>query len=120
MNKDVLCSDCPARWPDRPAEPPASVREAFERWEREFALTDGDPSPWAVWQAALASRPTSEPVDGEALARMFHEAYERLAPDFGYVTRKESRTFDPTTLNGRLMIAVCNELASRPTGEKSA
>ena len=44
------------------------------------------------------------------LARKFHETYERLAPKFGYVTRKETREFDPTSPNGRLMIAVCGEL----------
>lgn len=46
----------------------------------------------------------------EYLARRFHEVYERLAPSFGYETRTETRTFDPTTPNGKLMIAVCNEL----------
>jgi hypothetical protein len=52
-----------------------------------------------------------EASDGEALARRFHETYERLAPSFGYETRTETRQFDPTTPNGRLMIAVCSELA---------
>lgn len=46
-------------------------------------------------------------VAAEALARRFHEAYERLAPSFGYETRKETREFDRTTPNGQLMIAVC-------------
>lgn len=50
---------------------------------------------------------TREP---EMLARKFHEIYERLAPQFGYETRKETRQFDPTTPNGKLMIAVCAEL----------
>jgi hypothetical protein len=57
---------------------------------------------------------TSPLTDDEAarmLAERFHEAYERLAPSFGYETRKETRQFDPTTPNGRLMIAVCGELA---------
>lgn len=44
------------------------------------------------------------------LARRFHEAYERLAPAFGYETRQETRDFDPTSNNGRLMVAVCEEL----------
>jgi hypothetical protein len=30
------------------------------------------------------------PDPGETLARMFHEKYERLAPEFGYKTREES------------------------------
>ena len=46
----------------------------------------------------------------EDLARKFHEAYERLAPSFGYETRKETREFDPQSNNGHLMIAVCAEV----------
>lgn len=46
----------------------------------------------------------------EAMARKFHEAYERLAPAYGYTTREDTREFDPTSPNGRLMIAVCGEL----------
>jgi len=48
----------------------------------------------------------------EDLARLFHETYERLAPDFGYETREASRTaweLVPDN-NKRLMIAVCAEL----------
>ncbi len=45
------------------------------------------------------------------LARRFHEAYERLAPAFGYETRPETREFDPLSRNGLLMIAVLKELA---------
>lgn len=44
------------------------------------------------------------------LARRFHEAYERLAPSFGYETRAETREFDSESPNGKLMIAVCGEL----------
>jgi len=44
------------------------------------------------------------------LARVFHNIYEALAPDFGYETRKETRDFEPTTPNGRLMVAVCKEI----------
>ena len=44
------------------------------------------------------------------LAMRFHEAYERLAPRFGYETRAETREFDPQTPNGRLMLAVCREI----------
>ena len=47
----------------------------------------------------------------ERLARRFHETYERLAPRYGYETRPETRKFDPNSNNGRLMIAVCEELA---------
>jgi SAM-dependent methyltransferase len=64
----------------------------------------------------------SEPRTSEELARRFHEAYERLAPSFGYETRPETRAFDPTSKNGRLMIAVCAEIATpgaTVTGEDS-
>jgi hypothetical protein len=70
-------------------------------------------------KAHCASRPDSAPagsgevtLDGRAemLARDFHETYERLAPSFGYETRKETRQFDPSTPNGCLMIAVCSAL----------
>jgi hypothetical protein len=45
-----------------------------------------------------------------ALAKQFHDTYERLAPSFGYETRPETRVFDPDSANGRLMIAVCKEI----------
>ena len=45
-----------------------------------------------------------------ALAIRFHEAYERLAPRFGYQTRMDTRNFDPQSQNGRLMVAVCREI----------
>jgi len=41
------------------------------------------------------------------LAQLFHETYERLAPTYGYETKTETRQFDPTTPNGKLMIATC-------------
>ena len=46
----------------------------------------------------------------EKLARLFHDTYERLAPKYGYETRKETRQFDPNTPNGKLMIAVTDEI----------
>ncbi len=54
------------------------------------------------------------------LAKLFHETYERLAPDFGYETRKESRKkwYDVPEKNRKLMIAVAGhilaELESKP------
>lgn len=47
------------------------------------------------------------------LAIMFHETYERLAPEYGYETRKETRAFDPSTPNGLLMQAVCGEIIDK-------
>lgn len=47
----------------------------------------------------------------ENVARIFHDTYERLAPEFGYTTRLETRRFDPSSPNGKLMIAVSVEVA---------
>jgi hypothetical protein len=51
-------------------------------------------------------------MDAEALARRFHEVYERLAPEFGYQTRQETAVpwGEVPERNKRLMIAVCQEL----------
>ena len=49
-------------------------------------------------------------TDPLALAVLFHVTYERLAPGTGYVTRQETRIFDPESANGKLMIAVCSEI----------
>lgn len=57
---------------------------------------------------------TQTPTDALRLATRFHETYERLAPSFGYETRKDAKKFDPETPNGRLMVAVCSELAAAP------
>lgn len=46
-------------------------------------------------------------IEAETLARMFHDEYERLAPEHGYETRPETRAFNPLSPNGRLMIATC-------------
>lgn len=46
------------------------------------------------------------------MAVFFHETYERLAPSFGYATREDTKQFDPSSNNGRLMQAVC---AATPT-----
>ena len=54
--------------------------------------------------------PDALDVDAVAAARKFHDAYERLAPSFGYETRTETRLFDPDTPNGKLMVAVCGEV----------
>lgn len=66
--------------------------------------------------AALRAALEQESVEGyaikgqEDLARAFHALYEELAPQFGYATRVETRTFDPQSPNGRLMIEVCKRL----------
>lgn len=46
------------------------------------------------------------------IARLFHDTYEQLAPQYGYETRKDTKKFDPNSSNGKLMIAVCDKIAS--------
>lgn len=55
---------------------------------------------------------TPQPVvpDAEALARRFHEIYERLATIAGYETRMETRLFNLKSPNGKLMVLVCEEI----------
>ena len=49
-------------------------------------------------------------ADAMVIAKRFHEAYERLAPEYGYETRHDTREFDPKSPNGKLMTAVCLEV----------
>ena len=58
----------------------------------------------------LEHAPGAQELTAEKLARDFHNTYEALAPHYGYDTRKDTREFDPTTANGRLMIAVCGHI----------
>ncbi len=52
--------------------------------------------------------------DPEGLARMFHDAYERLAPSFGYETRADTAVpwDDVPEPNRALMVAVAAEVLS--------
>jgi len=47
------------------------------------------------------------------LAVLFHDTYERLAPDYGYETKEDTRVFKAHTPNGKLMVAVCREIHSK-------
>lgn len=62
----------------------------------------------------MTTTPTPEikPCPPEQLAQEFHETYERLAPSFGYETRKDSAKpwSDVPEKNKKLMIAVCAEI----------
>lgn len=51
-------------------------------------------------------------VNATEAAKLFHDTYERLAPSFGYETRADTKQFDPESPNGRLMIAVCDVVAT--------
>ena len=58
----------------------------------------------------------------ETLARDFHDTYERLAPQHGYETRRESRTtWEQVPENNRsLMVAVCAEIHARHIAAQAA
>ena len=66
---------------------------------------------------AAAAEPSEEGII--ALAKRFHDTYERLAPAYGYDTRPDTKVFDQYSKNGRLMIATVRamRLALR-TGDK--
>ena len=51
----------------------------------------------------------------EVVAREFHEAYERLAPQYGYDTRTDTKVAweDVPNENKALMIATCRDLLER-------
>jgi hypothetical protein len=64
---------------------------------------------------ALDTRPSVVELDSpgpEALARLFHETYERLAPEHGYETREASaKPWRQVPANNRaLMVAVCQHI----------
>ena len=81
---------------------------------RSVTVTDYRPSRGevpGVIQCDEFGKPLSRSLPTEQhLARKFHDTYERLAPEFGYETRPDTKTFDLTSANGRLMTAVCKEL----------
>lgn len=51
-------------------------------------------------------------MTAEGLAKLFHTTYERLAPEYGYETRKDSAVpwEKVPEKNRKLMIAVCEEI----------
>lgn len=60
----------------------------------------------------ILAREDTERPNAEALAKRFHETYERLAPAYGYKTREASAVpwDDVPKTNKDLMIAVCREI----------
>lgn len=78
-----------------------------------------------AWSAQWSSRvATLEAAlrDPEALARQFHNTYERLAPLFGYETRQESAVpWDQVPEPNRLlMIEVARHVARAALGDQEA
>ena len=68
-----------------------------------------------VPEPTFIAEPPQETMSAEQLAKDFHETYERLAPKFGYETRKDSaKPWNEVPENNRkLMTAVCAEILSR-------
>ena len=91
---------------------------AAARYQSGAMNYSGSPETQEVATAKVraAGEALNKALDPENLARRFHDTYERLAPSFGYTTRPETRDFEPTTPNGRLMLAVCAELVKGSDG----
>ncbi len=94
----VRAPDCPADrvvYGDRPCEGPGT-----------YYCDD------LVCDPIFDRRAAGQESEAEALARRFHEAYELLAPSYGYATRRGSRQpWDRVPeRNRRLMVAVAQEL----------
>jgi hypothetical protein len=61
-------------------------------------------------ELGIYEEPKQETLEEVQLAILFHNTYENLAPNFGYETRADTKSFETTTPNGMLMIAVCKEI----------
>lgn len=73
----------------------------------------GEAEAWADETAATIPFPTMEEIHVGGIAVAFHETYERLAPEFGWVTQGSSRGKDWMDLpknQKQLMEAVIAEL----------
>lgn len=105
--------------------PCGHVLDASE-WELYFNITQGPPRVEGTqrFQRRHDNPPTgpephvtelqrSEPLPAETVAQLFHEAYERLAPEHGYTTREATRVpwSDVPPSNRNLMTAVAGQVA---------
>ena len=83
-------------------------------------------SVWSFRPQSDLAHPEPVGLREEDVARLFHEAYERLAPSFGYETRKASAVpwEDVPEPNRSLMVAVAGAvraaLAATPSGDLAA
>ena len=46
------------------------------------------------------------------ITKKFHDTYEKLASEYAYETREDTRVFDINSSNGKLMYATVNEIIS--------
>ena len=84
-----------------------------ERYAYRLYGFDGSSTDLVLADCKAEIERLSKPISAVAMAEQFHEAYERLAPEYGYVTREETKIFNPDSPNGQLMIAVCSEVCRR-------
>ena len=128
-------ADAPPSRPVTTNELEAALRQEYggtpttdaliEMWMKERRQIEGfmdriEPKVDAL--LAGTARSESEPLlpNPIYMARFFHETYERLAPQFGYETRADTKTFDHESPNGRLMAAVCEEFRKEVGMDDSA
>ena len=108
----------------------AFLADRFDRFKRpdDDGVTRMPGFMWQEYERALAAileierqaRATAPAgLDEEAIARRFHEAYERLAPSFGYETRRESAVpwEEVPENNRRLMVATVRAALAASGGE---
>jgi len=101
--------------PEGPGYLPGQLDPEFARMRADYI--DGEiasraAARTAAFGAPVQPLPGDTPVTAETIARRFHEAYERLAPTFGYETRVESAVpwEQVPEHNRRLMEAVAAEV----------
>lgn len=46
------------------------------------------------------------------ITKKFHDTYEKLASEYAYETREDTKVFDINSNNGKLMYATVNEIVS--------
>ncbi len=68
---------------------------------------------WIIKRLVTPQERPKPEAEAVALAKWFHDTYERLAPQYQYETRPETREFKVDSSNGRLMIATCQEMINR-------
>lgn len=92
------------------------LKRSCSRARRCSARTDATSAAGPSPQRSRKSRPCSpltqrsNEMDALELAVLFHVIYERKSAEFNYVTRTETRVFDPESANGKLMVATCGEV----------
>ena len=103
-------------------KPKAQPEQELVAWQNtanhmEIVLAEDweniDPMWHWMYRPLYTTPPQRQPLtkdDALKLAKLFHTTYERLAPEFGYETRTDTKVFDPLSSNGRLMLAVCSEI----------